>query len=384
MAFEFIADALAERKQAHLYRQLTPIDGAQQREITVGGQRYLNFSSNDYLALANEPLLVKAWQQGLEQYGCGSGASALVTGYSKAHQQLEEKLKAWLSVDAVALFNSGYSANQAVLKLLLSKDDLLLQDRLNHASLMEAGSLLPCKMLRFRHNDCEHLASLLAKPATNKLIVSEGVFSMDGDGAPIAKLLQLRDQHNAWLMIDDAHGLGVLGRAGTGTVCATGLHNHDIDIYMATFGKALGVGGAMVAGSVEFIEYVTNFSKPYIYTTAMPPAQAVAVGAAIDIVMKQPWRLQQLQDNIHYFRRMANQLGLPLMASQSAIQPVLIGDSERALQVSKALRELGFYCAAIRPPTVAKGSARLRITLTAKHQIKDIDALLNALHQVLA
>ncbi|WP_434339165.1 8-amino-7-oxononanoate synthase [Motilimonas cestriensis] len=384
MAFDFIKPALAQRQAEHLYRQLTPVAGAQGRYLEVGGQRYLNFSSNDYLSLAAEPTLINAWQSGLAQYGCGSGASALVTGYSQAHADLEAKLKSWLGVDAVALFNSGYSANQAILKLLLSKDDLLLQDKLNHASLMEAGSFLPCPMMRFRHNDMAHLTSLLTKSGQNKLIVSEGVFSMDGDSAPITELLQLRNQSQAWLMLDDAHGIGVCGPDGTGSAAAAGLKNSELDIYMATFGKALGVGGAMIAGSQSLIDYIINFSKPYIYTTAMPPAQAVAISKAVDLVETQSWRQQQLQDNIHYFKQLAGQYQLPLMASNSAIQPVVIGDSQQALDVANALRQQGFYCSAMRPPTVAKGTARLRITLTTAHQQQDIADLLASLNSILA
>lgn len=389
MAFDFIEAALSQRQAEHLYRRLTPVAGSQGRYIQVNQQRHLNFSSNDYLSLASDPALIAAWQAGLAQYGCGSGASALVTGYSQAHAELEAELKSWLKVDAVALFNSGYSANQAMLKLLLGKHDLLLQDKLNHASLMEAGSLISCPMQRFRHNDMNHLASLLEKSADNstienKLIVSEGIFSMDGDSAPLMDLLALREQYQTWLMLDDAHGIGVCGPNGEGSMAALGLDNRQLDIYMATFGKALGVGGAMIAGKQSLIDYIVNFSKPYIYTTAMPPAQAVAITAAIKMIQSQPWRQQQLHANIAYFKQLAQQHKLPLMTSNSAIQPILIGQSDVALHVANALRQQGFYCSAIRPPTVPNGTARLRITLTALHQPQDIEQLLTALQAILA
>ncbi|WP_413698678.1 8-amino-7-oxononanoate synthase [Psychromonas sp. KJ10-10] len=265
----------SERKEAGLYRQSQIIQSKQGRYIDIAGKRYLNFSSNDYLGLASDPALITAWQEGAYKYGVGSGGSYLVTGYNQAHHELCEQLKAWLGVDAVALFSSGYSANQAIIKLLLDKNALLLQDKLNHASLMEAGSLSPCKMLRFKHNDIGHLSSLLDKHQNpNTLAISEGVFSMDGDKAPISQLLKQTKQHNSWLMIDDAHGLGVLGKNGQGSIVESGAKNNAPQILMATFGKALGVSGAFVAGSQDFIDYLNNFSKPYIYTTGLPPAMA--------------------------------------------------------------------------------------------------------------
>ncbi|PKF63852.1 8-amino-7-oxononanoate synthase [Psychromonas sp. psych-6C06] len=390
MAFDFISQQLDTRKNDGLYRQTQTAQTPQGRYITVNGQRYLNFSSNDYLGLASDPAVITAWQEGADRYGVGSGGSYLVTGYNQAHLELTEQLKAWLGVEALALFSSGYSANQAIIKLLLDKNALLLQDKLNHASLMEAGSLAHCKMLRFKHNDSAHLCSLLEKQQNpNTLIISEGVFSMDGDQAPIASLLQSSQQHNNWLMIDDAHGLGVLGENGRGSVVEAGFKNQDLQIYMATFGKALGVGGAFVAGSQSFIDYLTNFSKPYIYTTGLPPAMAHAIMIAAQMAEQEQWRRDKLHSLIHYFRQQATLHGIVLSAtnlqeSQTAIQPIIIGDSKKTLIVAEQLKKFGFWVTAIRPPTVPVNSARLRITLTTRHEQQDIKELVSTISTILS
>ncbi|WP_354624447.1 8-amino-7-oxononanoate synthase [Psychromonas sp. MME2] len=286
-------------------------------------------------------------------YGVGSGGSFLVTGYNQAHAELSAQLQSWLGVEAVALFNSGYSANQAIIKLLLNKQDILLQDKLNHASLMEAGFLAPCKMQRFKHNDIAHLGHLLSKAEqTNKLIISEGVFSMDGDCAPISALHAQAQSSDAWLMIDDAHGLGVVGKNGQGSVQAAGLVNRDIPIYMATFGKALGVGGAFVAGSKKLIDYLTNYSKPYIYSTGMPPAMAYCISQACTIAEKEQWRRDKLSELIATFRRLACENEIQLGDSHTAIQPIIMGDSKRCVAVANKLKQMGLWVTAIRPPTV--------------------------------
>ncbi len=383
MAFEFIQDKLLERKTNGLYRSQVSVKGQQGRSVEINGKTYLNFSSNDYLGLAAEPEISKAWQQGLDTYGSGSGGSFLVTGHSRAHSELEDKLKTWLETDAVALFSSGYSANQAVLKLLLDKHDLLIQDKLNHASLMEAGMLLAAPMKRFAHNDMTQLSRHLQHPAANKLVVSEGVFSMDGDMAPVTQIETLCRQSDAWFMLDDAHGLGVFGEQGKGSLDRAGLNTRDINVLMATFGKALGVGGAFVAGSQDVIDYLVNFSRPYIYTTGLPPSQAVAIAKAIDLTRAQQWRRDKLQELIALFQQQAELTQLNLLPSDSAIQPLIIGDSELALEVAGQLREQGVWVTAIRQPTVPAGSARLRITLTAAHSKQDVLTLTSALNKVL-
>lgn len=386
MAFDFIAQQLQARADEGLYRTTQTTSGPQGRLVRVADKTYLNFSSNDYLGLAGDPALIKAWQKGAELYGVGSGGSYLVTGYNQAHADLTEQLKAWLGVEALALFSSGYSANQAVIKLLLTKNDLLIQDKLNHASLMEAGALSDCKMLRFKHNDTAHLSQLLRKSAgsgANKLIISEGVFSMDGDCAPILGLAKQAKNNDAWLMVDDAHGLGVLGENGQGSVVAAGLQNSDMQIYMATFGKALGVGGAFVAGSQQFIDYLTNFSRPYIYTTGLPPAMAYTISQAAQLAEKEQWRRDKLQTLISTFRTLAAESGIQLGASNTAIQPIIIGASGPAVALAQQLKKSGFWTTAIRPPTVPVNSARLRITLTANHEIEDVQRLVTAIGSVL-
>ena len=386
MSFDFIDTQLQQRKVDDLYRQSQITENRQGRYIKIAGKRYLNFSSNDYLGLASDPALIKAWQKGAELYGVGSGGSYLVTGYNQAHADLTEQLKEWLGVEAVALFSSGYSANQAIIKLLLGKKDQLFQDKLNHASLIEAGSLAPCTMSRFKHNDTQHLSKLLNRhtdPQSNKLIISEGVFSMDGDKAPIRKLYQQAKCSNSWLMIDDAHGLGVSGKSGQGSVVEAGLKNSDLQIYMATFGKALGVGGAFVSGSLSFINYLSNFSKPYIYTTGLPPAMAYCIKTAVQMAQSQQWRRDKLLCLINYFREQAILQGITVGDSNTAIQPIIIGDSQKAVTVATELKRLGFCTTAIRPPTVAVNSARLRITLTVNHEFADIKKLLDVMSRVL-
>jgi 8-amino-7-oxononanoate synthase len=385
MSFSFIAEQLAQRQQQHLHRQTIPVTGKQSRYLIVDGKQFLNFSSNDYLGLASDPALVKAWQKGAHLFGVGCGGSYLVTGYNQVHHDVSEQLKQWLGVEAVALFNSGYSANQAIIKLLLSKGDLLLQDKLNHASLMEAGVNSPANMQRFKHNNMSQLASMLDRycETENKLIISEGVFSMDGDTSPIQTLKKQSSENNAWLMIDDAHGLGVSGKNGAGSVVAQQMKNSDIDIYMATFGKALGVGGAFVSGSQALIDYITNFSKPYIYTTGLPPAMIYCIGEAAKIAENQSWRRDHLSELIIYFKQLAKQQDLPLMASDTAIQPILLGASDLAMTISARLKKQGIWTTAIRPPTVPNSMARLRVTLTVNHQKQDIALLVNQIKRAI-
>ncbi|MFQ2281604.1 8-amino-7-oxononanoate synthase [Aeromonas dhakensis] len=374
--FELSA-ALAEREQAGLLRNRVATDGASGGRLKVGGGDYLNFSANDYLGLADHPAIKVAFQEGIERYGAGAGASPLVTGYSRAHQQLEETLAEWLGLEAVLLFNCGFSANQAVLKALLGKEHLLWQDKLNHASLQEMGSQLPCKMKRFGHND---MAALERQLEPNRgLIVSEGVFSMDGDQGPWRELSQLAAKSGNWLMIDDAHGLGVLGPQGRGTLAAQGVNPAGVHIQMGTFGKALGVAGAFVGGSRELVAYLVNFARHYVYSTHMPAAQACAVSQSIALVRAADEARAQLGELITRFRQGAQALGWQLGDSNTPIQPLLVGESGAALRLAERLRDRGVWVSAIRPPTVPVGTARLRITLCAAHRAEDVDRLLDAL-----
>lgn len=370
---------LNERAQQGLLRQRQTLQSGQGRYITLNDRRYLHFSSNDYLGLAAKPFLIKAWQEGLDRWGAGSGASPLVTGYTDAHAKLEQTLAEWLQVESVLLFSTGFGANQAVIKALLQKEHIQYQDRLNHASLQEAGAQSPAKMLRFRHNDMAHLASLL-QPRSG-LIMSEGVFSMDGDQAPCQRLAEFAAQSGNWLMLDDAHGIGVLGEQGRGTLSQQGVAPDSVHIRMATFGKALGVAGAFVGGSRQLTDYLVNFARDYVYSTHMPPAQAHAISAAVAWVKQADAERAHLQALIRQFKTGIAELGLVAGESSTAIQPLIIGDTDKAVAVANKLRERGLWVTAIRPPTVPKGTARLRITLTAAHQLSDISLLLNELKE---
>ncbi|MUG28186.1 8-amino-7-oxononanoate synthase [Aeromonas salmonicida] len=369
--------ALTGREQAALLRRRTATDGSVGGRLQVAGRDYLNFCANDYLGLAVHPAIKAAFKDGIDSYGAGSGASPLVTGYSRAHQQLEETLADWLGVEAVLLFNCGFSANQAVLKALLGREHLLWQDRLNHASLQEMGSQLPCKMKRFGHNDMTALERQLEP--NRGLIVSEGVFSMDGDQGPWPELARLAAQSGNWLMIDDAHGLGVLGPQGRGTLAAQGVAPASVHIQMGTFGKALGVAGAFVGGSRELVDYLVNFARHYVYSTHMPAAQACAVSKSIALVRAADESRAHLARLITRFRQGTAALGWQLGASDTPIQPLLVGESSAALQLAARLRDRGVWVSAIRPPTVPEGTARLRITLSAAHSEQDVDRLLEAL-----
>ena len=370
---------LNERAQQGLLRQRQTLQSGQGRYITLNDRHYLNFSSNDYLGLAAQPFLIKAWQEGLDRWGAGSGASPLVTGYTDAHAKLEQTLAEWLQVESVLLFSTGFGANQAVIKALLQKEHIQYQDRLNHASLQEAGAQSPAKMLRFRHNDMVHLESLL-QPRSG-LIMSEGVFSMDGDQAPCQQLAELAAQSGNWLMLDDAHGIGVLGEQGRGTLAQQGVASDRVHIRMATFGKALGVAGAFVGGSRQLTDYLVNFARDYVYSTHMPPAQAHAISAAVAWVKQADDERAHLQALIRQFKAGIAELGLVAGESSTAIQPLIIGNADKAMVVANKLRERGLWVTAIRPPTVPKGTARLRITLTAAHQPSDVCLLLNELKE---
>ncbi|WP_421238912.1 8-amino-7-oxononanoate synthase [Aeromonas enteropelogenes] len=372
-----LGEALAAREQAALLRSRVATDEAGGGRLRVAGREYLNFSANDYLGLAGHSAIKAAFKEGIERYGAGAGASPLVTGYSRAHQQLEETLADWLGLEAVLLFNCGFSANQAVLKALLGKDHLLWQDRLNHASLQEMGSQLPCRMKRFGHNDMAALERLLEP--NRGLIVSEGVFSMDGDQGPWGELAALAARSGNWLMIDDAHGLGVLGSEGRGTLAAQGVEPARVHIQMGTFGKALGVAGAFVGGSRDLVEYLVNFARHYVYSTHMPAAQACAVSQSIELVRGADESRARLVRLIARFRQGAQTLGWQLGVSDTPIQPLLVGESSAALRLAERLRGRGIWAGAIRPPTVPVGTARLRITLSAAHRDEDIDRLLDAL-----
>ena len=394
MAFDFIKTALNKRRNEELFRTRRSVDSATGPLIEIEGQHYINFSSNDYLAMRRSTVVAQAWVDGISEYGGGSGASPLVTGYSKAHQALEEYLASELKRDRVLLFNSGFAANQAVCQTLFSasrkksnanSQDLILADSLMHASFNEGAQASNAQFTRFRHNDIEHLKALLntidLKNEHNILIATEGVFSMDGDQAPLTEFVNANKQ-DAWLMIDDAHGFGALGKNGLGVIENYNLSQQQVPILMGTFGKAVGTAGAFIAGSHDFIDYLVNFAKHYIYSTAMPAAQAYATLASLQSKQMVERRVI-LNERIAQFKILAEKAGLKLLPSNTAIQPLMIGDAQQAVDASNKLKALGLWVTAIRYPTVPKNTDRLRITITAGHEPRDIEALVDALQIVL-
>ncbi|MCB5227563.1 8-amino-7-oxononanoate synthase [Alishewanella sp. 16-MA] len=379
--------ALQQRRSEGLLRQSQVIADYKGRYLEVGGQCYLNFSANDYLGLANSSKVKASYAAGAERYGAGSTGSPLVTGYHHIHQQLTAQLAAWLGFERVLLFSSGFAANQAMLQSLAASNDLLLLDKLSHASLIDAALAHKGGFRRFAHNDLNALARLLPETPdaeNHSLVVTEGVFSMDGDSPDLVALSKLCQQRQAALLLDDAHGLGVLGEQGRGSWQVQGLASQQLYCYMANFGKALGVGGAFLAGSKTVIDYIEQFARHYIYSTALSPALCAAVSQSIELVQTEQWRRDKLQDNIQLFRSLAAEADLPCLPATGAIQAIMLGSSERAVALSQQLKQLGIWLTAIRQPTVPAGSARLRVTLSASHQAEDIQFLIKMLKQALA
>ncbi len=375
---EALQPELEARREAHLYRSRRTLQGPQTPLTQVDGHELLTFCSNDYLGLANHPKVIESFQQAASQYGVGSGASHLVNGHSAQHHALEEELAAFTGRDRAILFSTGFMANLGTIQALVGKGDAVFQDRLNHASLLDGGLHSGARFKRYQHNDAEHLNRLLSKTESGrKLVVTDGVFSMDGDCAPMQPLIETCQQHNAWLMVDDAHGFGCLGDKGQGI--GASFSQNEVPILMGTLGKAIGTSGAFIAGCDALIETLIQFARPYIYTTAIPPAVAAATRTSLQLVQQEPERREHLNKLIAQFRSGAQQLGLTLMDSPTAIQPILIGDDAETLNWSRELENAGLLVTAIRPPTVPKGSARLRVTLSASHTADQVDRLLGTL-----
>jgi 8-amino-7-oxononanoate synthase len=373
---------LKKKQQQQLYRSVYTSESPQQPRMVIDGKPVLTFCSNDYLGLANHPAIIKAFKQAADKFGVGSGAAHLINGHSVEHQKLEEALAEFTGRDRTLLFSTGYMANMGVVNALLDQGDALFADRLNHASLIDAGLLSKAKMRRYAHNDIDALQKLYAnKTVNNSMILTDGVFSMDGDVASLKSLANIAKQQQAWLMVDDAHGFGVLGETGAGLLQQEKMNQQDVPILMATLGKAIGTAGAFVAGSNELIEFLIQTARTYVYTTAMPPAIAAATRASLKLVQEENWRREKLQQLIKQFKQGAGQLGLKLFSSDTAIQPVMIGDVKEVMRISEQLKQKGILVVAIRPPTVPEGTARLRITLSAAHSEKDVDLLLNSLDE---
>jgi len=380
--FVDLAEELQQIKQQNLYRSRRVISTPQGVEITIDNKQLINFSSNDYLGLANHPDVIRSFKQAADNYGVGSGSAHLICGHSKSHHALEEELAEFTGRDRALLFSTGYMANLGVISALLGRGDQVFQDRLNHASLLDGGLLSGARFKRYLHNDVDDLNNKIKAIDGRTLIVTDGVFSMDGDVAPLTELSALAVKKNAWLMVDDAHGLGVLGETGAGVLQQQGITQSDVAILMGTLGKGFGTFGAFVAGSDVLIETLIQKARSYVFTTAMPAAVAEATRTSLRLLIKENWRRDKLRSLVQRFQLGVNQLGLTIMPSDTAIQPLLIGDSQRATAVSEALLHKGFLVSAIRPPTVPKGEARLRITFSSNHQEQHVDQLLDALDKV--
>ena len=419
-AFSQLPGNLETITQLGLYRSRRVIASPQGINLQIDGRTIVNFCSNDYLGLANHPSVVSAFKTAVDDFGVGSGSAHLICGHSMAHHALEEELAAFTGRDRALLFSTGYMANIGVISALLGRGDAVFEDRLNHASLLDGGLLSGARFKRYAHADVENLNIHLNKATGNKLIVTDGVFSMDGDFAPLKALSVAAMAGDAWLMVDDAHGIGVIGERGGGLLDYYGLNQRDVPVLMGTLGKSLGTFGAFIAGSDELIETLIQKARTYIYTTALPAAVAEATRASLNIVIAENWRRDKLKKLAERFRLGAGQLGLQLVNPNpvnwvttawmqgveklqsdsvtqqiedratlllnpipanitSAIQPIIIGDSQRAVDISNTLLNAGFLISAIRPPTVPQGSSRLRVTFSALHEEQHVDRLLDAL-----
>ena len=391
MIFHQLEHDLEERAARGLLRQRRTLESPQSPHIVVDGKPYLAFCSNDYLGLANHPQLIAALQQGAREWGAGAGAAHLVSGHFAPHQQLEDQLAAFVGKPAALLFSTGYMANLGVVQALAGKGDTVFADKINHASLNDAMLLSRAAVKRYRHGDLAQLAQLLEQTKNGrKLVITDAVFSMDGDLALLRELLDLCERFDAWLYVDDAHGFGVLGQQGRGSLFQApppkgeglGWGSSPRIIYMATLGKAAGVSGAFVAAEQAVIDTLVNHANSYVYTTAAPPALAAALLQSLQLIEQGDALRAHLHDLIVQLRNGLSDLPWPLMPSETAIQPLLIGDNRQALALSEALRARGIWVAAIRPPTVPQGTARLRITLSAAHSAADAERLIGALHEL--
>lgn len=374
---------LAQRKKASLYRQRYLLQSPQSSRVIVDGKSYLAFCSNDYLGLSNHPSVVDSFRAGLETFGVGSGASHLIYGHSAEHHALEEELAEFTQRPRALLFSTGYMANFGTINALCGKGDNIFEDRLNHASLIDAGLASLSKFSRYSHSDALDLSNRMENSSGSKLVVTDGVFSMDGDIAELPQLAKVCQKGQGWLMVDDAHGFGVMGKNGGGLAEHFNLTTEEIPILIGTLGKAFGTFGAFVAGSEALIETLVQFARTYIYTTALPPALASASRVSLKILQQETWRREKLNHLISYFQEGAKSLDINLMESLTPIQPILLYDDNLVMKVANRLKNNGFLVGAIRPPTVPVNTSRLRITISAKHDENDIDALLESLNRIL-
>lgn len=394
MTYPFVQQALAAREEASLLRQRKVVNSTSQGIIDIDGHQCINFGSNDYLGLSQNQEVLQSYVEGLALYGAGSTASSLVCGYMRPHQELEAVVCELLNKESALLTSSGFAANQIICQTFAQEkrhsEQSILCDKLMHASFIEGALNSSAELLRYRHNDIAHFEKQLEACNSSTLIATEGVFSMDGDLGKLREIINslmsvrpsLKDSdqgmRNVQLLVDDAHGFGVVGEEGAGVSGLLDINEQEIDIVMATFGKAIGTGGAFIAGSTCFIEFLVNFAKHFVYSTAPPPAQAYATIKSIKI-MQQGQLREKLGQNIALFKHLCHQNGLADTHSDTAIQPIVVGNPDKCVNASDALLDLGIYAPAIRTPTVAAGSDRLRVTLSATHQNKDIESLVDAL-----
>ncbi len=380
MPFSALASELAGLEDHGLKRARRVLDSPQGAHVTVDGRNYIAFCSNDYLGLAAHPTLIEAAREGATRFGIGAGASHLILGHSAAHHELERQLAAFVGLPCALLFSAGYLANIGVVTALVGREDAVFADRLNHASLNDAALLARAQFKRYPHLDLATLDRQLAgSTARRKLVLTDAVFSMDGDIAPVPELIALCERHDAWLLLDDAHGFGVLGRQGRGVLAHFGVSSPRV-IYMATLGKAAGVFGAFVAAQTEVIEWLLQRARSYIYTTATPPLLAHVLQKSLGLIERDTWRRERLTELINVLKHILILKHWRLMPSASAIQPLVIGANEEAMAVSQALARDGLLVPAIRPPTVPQGTARLRISLSADHEVRDVERLAAALN----
>lgn len=375
-----LIEARASREHDGLLRRLRTMESSDGPWIVIDSRQLLNFSSNDYLGLAGHPDVRAALKRAADEHGVGATSAHLICGHRMPHAALEDVLAQWTGRERALLFSTGYMANLGVISALLGAGDVCVQDKLNHACLLDGARLAGCVLKRYPHGDVEAARrQLKASPDAAAMLVTDGVFSMDGDIAPLRELAALAREQEATMLVDDAHGLGVLGRNGGGSVTEAGLDADDVPILMATLGKALGTAGAFVAGSQALIEALLQFARTYVYTTALPPALAAATLAAVGIARREHARREHLAASIARFRQGAAAIGVPLGSSCTPIQPVLVGDTNRTVALAAALERDGFLVVAIRPPTVPVGQARLRVALSAQHSFDHVDALVRAL-----
>lgn len=376
----FLDEHLEKINNAGLHRNLRFIEGPQDNKVLIGGIEYINFCSNNYLGLANDSRLKEAATKAINSFGTSTASSRLICGSFNLHKELEEKIAEFKHSESALVFNSGYVANLGIISSLIGKDGLILSDRFNHASIVDAIILSRAQYSRYAHSDMKQLENLLNKhkQIERKLIVTDTVFSMDGDVAKLAEIVSLANKYDATVMVDEAHATGVLGPTGGGLVEELGL-SKKIDIQMGTLSKALGSFGAFVCGKPNLIEYFINASRPFIYTTSLPPAVLAASIKAIEIIQNEPQRRDRLWDNIRFMRENLSSSGIDCLESQSAIIAILTRDSELTMEFSRRLFERGIFIQGIRQPTVPKDESRLRLTVTANHRRQDLEQALEAI-----